>query len=632
MADFIFDLKEPALDVQFVSLMNPQSTFADSGNEEWKAQQLKKLGWSVVDLPETFFASTSSAQMIQRFVRVMQGAIQYAKFREEEAERSVARAESKVKALQEERKQMFEEIVELREAVSLMRLSQHRGSSPRDARSKSKRPQQFVSPLPTKFQCYICGNEYPSANPLQSHLRKRHHVQSDLAQHAAARCSSGVFQEAVLRQPMVELTQSTNAELSAIRTEVDVVKQAINHLVSHENGLQKEVERASQQFSSSLMQVHNWMLEAKQAPTVNPPPVQVIIPPTPAPQPQDQKGPNNSSASENAMAIQMFQTQQKRIESLEAQILEMSRLNTTLTTHDRQRTLSPNLVTPVAMPVSAAPISSQHASKSKHSTTPVLSQPPAFPTSVPLSAATPSAPSVTVPAVETVVSTLPAVTTTTQPLELVLARESPTVKTSLASFDVSGNGDVVKHHRKMHPSAALRYRPPPSAASKIIVDDGDDSDGFPDQPAVSQVSPTGVGLPASGSKVLEVVKVDELSRPLQAPLQPVVTASVEAFLVSPSPANSVEVAPRQAPIPESTVVIATTPTPRVENSDTDSDSDSSSSDDSSRSSSSSAATNPPQAVKVIQVNSTTSQVADAPQEKPKKKSLLSRFIAKMRPS
>lgn len=298
MSDFIFDVSAPPIDHYMISLIDPQLTFAASGNNEWKEQHVRQLGWNVVDLPDHLFSSSETAATIRRLFLVFQGAIQYCKFRERQADFTAGQYKSKLKSAKKELGELFDELVELREATALMRLGAHKG------KLRSTAHQSPKSEKPKGFSCYLCGNAYPSSGPLQSHLRKRHSISVELAQHASARCGVDVYQSAVELQQreMNREREDTRArEMESLKHEVTRVRTAISDLATKQGvEAQREIEFSRDVLSSSIQQVQSILAAAA---TASPPPqqpVQVVL-----------------TQQSNDNLLSKFEAQERRMQELE---------------------------------------------------------------------------------------------------------------------------------------------------------------------------------------------------------------------------------------------------------------------------------------------------------------------------
>lgn len=328
MSDFIFDVSAPAIDHHMVSLIDPQLTFAASGNNEWKEQHVRQLGWNVVDLPDDLFSSSEHAATIRRLCLVFQGAIQYCKFRERQASFEVGQFKSKWKASKKEVGELFDELVELREVTALMKLkhgSTRNGGSHRTRNSNSNGDRRGGGETLEErqgFCCYICGNAYPSSGPLQSHLKKRHHISSELAQQASARCGVDVYQTAIELQKheiMREREEARTRELNELRTEVTHVRLAMSDMAAKQ-GLEahREIEFSREVLTSSIQQVQKVLAAAAVAAATTPAPAppqpqQVMVLP-PVAQPHD-----------DSLLLSKFEQQERRVRELEKQLVMQQR-------------------------------------------------------------------------------------------------------------------------------------------------------------------------------------------------------------------------------------------------------------------------------------------------------------------
>jgi hypothetical protein len=318
MSDFIFDVSAPAIDHHMVSLIDPQLTFAASGNNEWKDQHIRQLGWNVVDLPDDLFSSSEHAATIRRLFLVFQGAIQYCKFRERQAVFEAGQFKSKLKSSKKEVSDLFDELVELREATALMRLgSHHRQNGGAVARRRGNDDRRETLEERRGFSCYLCGNSYPSSGPLQSHLKKRHSISAELAQKASASCGVDVYQTAIELQKNEILREREEArarELNDLKTEVTHVRLAMSDMATKQGTeAHREIEFSREVLSTSILQVQKILAAAAVAAATPPPP------PQPAQVVLTQQQPAAGSNYDD-MLLSKLDMQERRVRELEGQL------------------------------------------------------------------------------------------------------------------------------------------------------------------------------------------------------------------------------------------------------------------------------------------------------------------------
>lgn len=318
MSDFIFDVSSPAIDHHMISLIDPQLTFAASGNNQWKDQHVRQLGWNVVDLPDDLFSSSEHAATIRRLFLVFQGAIQYCKFREQQATFEVGQTKSKLKASKKELSELFDELVELREATALMKIGRNRQNRGAAASHREADDRRETLEERRGFSCYLCGNMYPSAGPLQSHLKKRHSISAELAQKASARCGVDVYQTAIELQKneiLREREESRVRELNDLKTEVTHVRLAMSDMAAKQGTeAHREIEFSREVLATSIQQVQQILAAAAVAASTPPPPQ--------APQPVHvvltQQQP--SRVQQDEILLTKLEMQDRRVRELEAQL------------------------------------------------------------------------------------------------------------------------------------------------------------------------------------------------------------------------------------------------------------------------------------------------------------------------
>jgi DNA-binding transcriptional regulator YhcF (GntR family) len=186
-----------------------------------------------VDVPVSLFQEPQHAEVIRKIVRVLQCALQFAIFLKNE-ERGIADSlRHRILEMRDEQQDMFEELIELREAVA----------SKLGAASHRRRTKE-ASPL--SFECPLCRNVYPTLGPLQSHMTKRHRFPPGmLPPDAVAKSQPWIMQSAEL-----ESSRLTSAHVMAIRDAVTSVRHSVDELattVKVDREVQKRYEKLRQE-------------------------------------------------------------------------------------------------------------------------------------------------------------------------------------------------------------------------------------------------------------------------------------------------------------------------------------------------------------------------------------------------
>ncbi|RNF09729.1 zinc finger protein [Trypanosoma rangeli] len=223
---FEFQLHQPPCDLAFLAVVNgPVLYNADNVTSgAVKRETIRQIGWHVLRLPEEWFFSEKSREMTEKVCHVMQCTIQYLVYCQRQFEAEVADAQRRAEELREERDELFEELVVLRETVAQMR--QRRVSNSRDGMNAGIAVSHHLSCVEKSgrfFTCSLCGNGYPSSSSLESHLNKRHHRG---AQYAAMTAATTAAQNKVVADtpwPSDALTK----ELASLRAEVMDLREAM---------------------------------------------------------------------------------------------------------------------------------------------------------------------------------------------------------------------------------------------------------------------------------------------------------------------------------------------------------------------------------------------------------------------
>ncbi|ESL05796.1 hypothetical protein TRSC58_06542 [Trypanosoma rangeli SC58] len=225
---FEFQLHQPPCDLAFLAVVNgPVLYNADNATSgAVKRATIRQIGWHVLRLPEEWFFSEKSREMTEKVCHVMQCTIQYLVYRQRQFEAEVADAQRRAEELREERDELFDELVVLREAVAQMRQRRVSNSRDGDGLNAEIAVPHHLSRVDTSgrlFTCSLCGNGYPSSSSLESHVKKRHHRGAQYATMTAA--AAAAQNKVVVDTPLPSDTLIT--ELASLKAEVTALREAM---------------------------------------------------------------------------------------------------------------------------------------------------------------------------------------------------------------------------------------------------------------------------------------------------------------------------------------------------------------------------------------------------------------------
>ena len=157
---FRFFIDSELADPNFLSVIDTQTAFADCGGSSSAVQLARRFCSNVVDLPDRLFSCSGEGQIIRKLILNLQCALQYCLFEHQQLQYRVDGVEHSRQTLKEEKAELFQEVLELRDSTAA--LCYRDMSNRRGAR------------LDGNYKCHQCGNKYPYAEALQSHISKRH--------------------------------------------------------------------------------------------------------------------------------------------------------------------------------------------------------------------------------------------------------------------------------------------------------------------------------------------------------------------------------------------------------------------------------------------------------------------------
>ncbi|CAD2218040.1 hypothetical protein ADEAN_000552600 [Angomonas deanei] len=177
---FHFQLLNPPSDVAFLSVIDGEVLFnsKEKLSHEIKTATIRQIGWHSVEMHPDWFTSDRALTTVRRVMQTMQCTIQYLQFLLHYKEKEVASSRRTAKELQAEVNASYEEVVELREIVTLYKLKSSRVKKQETATTHARKEGGLA--------CTLCGNSYPTKGALESHYRKRHKRSETFAAIAAA--------------------------------------------------------------------------------------------------------------------------------------------------------------------------------------------------------------------------------------------------------------------------------------------------------------------------------------------------------------------------------------------------------------------------------------------------------------
>ncbi|KEG15616.1 zinc finger protein [Trypanosoma grayi] len=221
---FEFRLRHPPCDISFLAVVDAPVLYNAGGaaNDAVKEATIRQIGWHPLHLPEEWFFSEKSRAMTERVCCTMQCTIQYLAHQQKKLEAEAAKTQRRLEEMQEERDEAFEELIELREVVALMKQRYGEGSR----RGPTAAPAGSLSQVGRSghsFTCSLCGNCYPSSSSLQSHVLKRHHRGQRYATMAAASVAIRKQVIGAVDPPRDALIE----ELTSLRSDVAFLRGAV---------------------------------------------------------------------------------------------------------------------------------------------------------------------------------------------------------------------------------------------------------------------------------------------------------------------------------------------------------------------------------------------------------------------
>ncbi|RNF26413.1 zinc finger protein [Trypanosoma conorhini] len=223
---FEFQLHEPPCDLAFLAVVNGPVLYNadDATSGTVKRATIRQLGWHVVRLPEEWFFSEKSRAMTERVCHAMQCTIQYLAYRQRGLEAEVADARGRADELREERDEVFEELVALREVAARMRRRcAPNGQDGVGAEAAAPHHPLRVDSSGRSFACPLCGNGYPSSSSLESHVKKRH----NRGTHYAAMTAAAAAVQNKIVKDMSLPSDTLIRELACLREEVITLREAM---------------------------------------------------------------------------------------------------------------------------------------------------------------------------------------------------------------------------------------------------------------------------------------------------------------------------------------------------------------------------------------------------------------------